>query len=156
MERWDVVAEGVVAVNLTFDASLVPDVETVIHDISYKGDKFIARTLELTPAFFYLTGQEPVAFPDAGSMTAWMAKFFRGSGEGDNNRSPQYVKDAIVAYKNRSHMSTRRGRAPKKINIESLGSLDDSILAQVDAAELSNLQATLARILSARAAAAEA
>jgi len=149
VERWDVTADGVFAIGLTFDAALVPDTDTVIKDISYRGDKFVNRTVELLPAYFDLQGQVPAVFEDAGAMTQWMAKFFRGAGEGDTNRSPQYVKDGISKNKSARGLAARRGRPPKKIEIEAIGSIDESVLAQVNHEELERLQATLARILAA-------
>ena len=149
VERWDVTADGVFAIGLTFDAALVPDTDTVIKDISYRGDKFVNRTVELLPAYFDLQGQVPAVFEDAGAMTQWMAKFFRGAGEGETNRSPQYVKDGISKNKSARGLAARRGRPPKKIEIEAIGSIDESVLAQVNHEELERLQATLARILAA-------
>ena len=149
VERWDVTADGVFAIGLTFDAALVPDTDTVIKDISYRGDKFVNRSVELLPAYFDLQGQVPAVFEDAGAMTQWMAKFFRGAGEGDTNRSPQYVKDGISKNKSARGLAARRGRPPKKIEIEAIGSIDESVLAQVNHEELERLQATLARILAA-------
>lgn len=154
VERFDVTADGVIAVGLTFDSAKVPDVDTVVHDISYRGDKFVNRDLPLVPTYFWMNGEAPAEFEDAGEMTAWMAKFFRGAGEGDSNRSPQYVKDAISAYKTARGIAARRGRPPKKIDIETLGSIDDAILNQVPAGELEKLQETLARLLANRAEAA--
>jgi hypothetical protein len=148
VERWDVTSDGVFAIGLTFEADKVPNTDTVIRDISYRGDKFVNRTLELLPTYFYLNGQEPEPFEDAGAMTQWMAKFFRGAGEGDTNRSPQYVKDGIAKNKTARGLAARRGRPPKKIEIESIGSIDESILSQVNHEELARLQATLARILA--------
>jgi len=149
VERWDVTADGVFAIGLTFDAALVPDTDTVIKDISYRGDKFVNRSVELLPAYFDLQGQVPAVFEDAGAMTQWMAKFFRGAGEGETNRSPQYVKDGISKNKTARGLASRRGRPPKKIEIEAIGSIDESVLAQVNHEELERLQATLARILAA-------
>ena len=149
VERWDVTADGVFAIGLTFDAVLVPDTDTVIKDISYRGDKFVNRSVELLPAYFDLQGQVPAVFEDAGAMTQWMAKFFRGAGEGETNRSPQYVKDGISKNKTARGLASRRGRPPKKIEIEAIGSIDESVLSQVNHEELERLQATLARILAA-------
>jgi len=149
VERWDVTADGVFAIGLTFDAALVPDTDTVIRDISYRGDKFVNRSVELLPAYFDLQGQVPAVFEDAGAMTQWMAKFFRGAGEGETNRSPQYVKDGISKNKTARGLASRRGRPPKKIEIEAIGSIDESVLSQVNHEELERLQATLARILAA-------
>lgn len=146
VERWDVTNDGVFAIGVTFLTNRIPDVDTVVRDISYRGDKFVTRDLDLVPLYFYVQGQEPAPFEDAGSMTQWMAKFFRGAGEGDNNRSPQYVKDAITAYKTDNGIASRRGRPPKKIDIENLGSVSEEVLAQVPEDELAKLQATLDRI----------
>lgn len=153
---WDVTNEGVYAIGLTFDAKKVPNTETVLHDISYRGDKAVNRDLLLVPTYFWMKGETPTEFEDAGEMTAWMAKFFRGAGEGENNRSPQYVKDAISAYKTAKGIASRRGRPPKKIEIEALGSLNDAMLAQVPDGELEKLRETLERLLGNRHEAAEA
>lgn len=151
VDRWDVTSDGVYAIGLTFDNKKVPSTETVLHDISYRGDKVVNRDLLLVPTYFWMNGEAPAEFEDAGEMTAWMAKFFRGAGEGDTNRSPQYVKDAISAYKTARGIASRRGRPPKKIDIESLGSIDEAILAQIGSEELAKLEATLARIRAAQA-----
>lgn len=151
VERFDVSSDGVYAIGLTFDSTKVPDTDTVIHDISYRGDKFVNRDLPLVPTYFWMNGETPAEFEDAGEMTAWMAKFFRGAGEGDTNRSPQYVKDAISNYKTARGIAARRGRPPKKIDIEALGSIDESILSQIPEGELAKLEATLARIRAAQA-----
>jgi hypothetical protein len=156
VDRWDVTLDGVYAIGLTFDASKVPATETVLHDISYRGDKAVNRDLLLVPTYFWMNGETPAEFEDAGEMTAWMAKFFRGAGEGENNRSPQYVKDAISAYKTAKGIASRRGRPPKKIEIEALGSLNDAMLAQVPDGELEKLRETLERLLGNRHEAAEA
>jgi hypothetical protein len=148
VERWDVTKDGVFAIGLTFQSDLVPDTDTVVRDISYRGDKFVNRTIELYPAYFDVQGIAPEEFEDAGAMTQWMAKFFRGAGEGETNRSPQYVKDGIAKNKTARGLAARRGRPPKKIEIESIGSIDESVLSQVNHDELARLQATLARILA--------
>jgi hypothetical protein len=154
VERFDVTNDGVFVVGLTFDSTRIPDTATLIHDISYRGDKFVTRDLPLVPTYDWVRGVAPAKFEDAGEMTAWMAKFFRGAGDGDNNRSPQYVKDAISAYKTAAGIASRRGRPPKKIDIETLGSIDEAILSQVPESELLKLQATLDRIRAAQAGAA--
>jgi hypothetical protein len=140
-------ADGAFANGVTFNADSIPDVETLIHDISYRGDKAVTRDLPLYPTYLWLNGETPAPFEDAGEMTLWMSKFFRGAaGENESNRSPQYVKDAITAYKTRLGISTRRGRPPTKISIENLGSIDPLLLAQVPADERAKLEATLARL----------
>lgn len=150
VEDWNITEDGVYAIGLTFDASRVPDAETVINDLSLRGDKMITRDLPLVPTYFWLKGEEPARFPDPASMTAWMAKFFRGAGDGDSNRSPQYLKDAIQAYKKDQGLVTRRGRPRTKIDIEALVNVNDDVLAKVSDEEIQKLETTLARIRAAK------
>lgn len=155
VESWDISESGVWAIGLTFDGNIVADADQLIHDLNYRGEKMIQRDLLLVPAYFWLDSV-PAAFADAGSMTLWMAKFFRGAGDGTNTRSPEYVKKAISAYKNRNHMNTRKGRKPSKIAVDTIGSIDPSILEQVSSQELENLKATLEKVLASKTAAVKA
>lgn len=150
VERWDVTNDGVYAVNLTFDASKIPSVEQVIHDISYRNGKHINRQLDLV--FLYpivKDNAEPPAFEDAASLTEWMAQYTRdGTGDGDSNRSPQYVKDAISAYKKDRNMPSRQGRPATKLTIEyaAFGSIPPEALRKVDPDELDKFLATVQKI----------
>ena len=150
VEEWVVTQDGVFVNGLTFDADIVADPDQILDDLCFRDGKEIKRDLPLVPSYLYVNGNEPEIFADAGSMTLWMAKFFRGAGEGDSTRSPEYVKKAIAAYKNNHNMKTRKGRMPKKIEVQALGSIDPSILATIDAQELERLKTTLENVLKSK------
>lgn len=141
-ERFDITHEGVVVVDLTFDGQYDPD--RIIYDISGRN-----RHVPLVPSWFYLQGENPEPFTDPLDMTKWMAQYFRrekGAGS-DESKSPQYVKDAIAAYKKEHNFPGRKGRKKTTVKIEELGEIEESLLAGVSVEELTKLRAKVNSIL---------
>jgi hypothetical protein len=147
VDRFDVTPDGVVAVGLRVDPQY--DVDKIVHDISTRGDKSVERRLDLLPAYFYINGDTPDPFADSNAMTQFMAQYFRGSGEAEG-RSPDYVKAAIAAYKKEHGLAVRRGRPPRTIKVEALSSIDPSVLANIDVAELEKLMETVRQSIESR------
>lgn len=141
----EVTPEGVNVVGFTVAEPY--DAAQIVHDLSVHGDKIVNRRVDLVPSFFYVNGEIPAEFADSGSMTLFMAQYFRGSGEVEG-RSPDYVKSAIAAFKKGHGLAAKRGRPSKTIKIEALGDLDESILANIDVTELQKLRETLERALA--------
>lgn len=144
VERFDVTPEGVFVIGFRVNSKYDPD--QIVKDISTKNGKTVDRRLDLVPHMFWAQGQEPEIFPDSGSMTQYMAQYARGAGgngEGESNRSPEYFKTAIADYKKQHGMTARRGRPPKTVKIESLGSIDPSVLAGLDPDELDKFIAVI-------------
>lgn len=144
VERFDIEDNGIVAVNLTFNPKY--DAKTIINDIYQRGDKVVNSRLELFPGHFQLLGQEPAPFTTADACTSWMTKTFKGAEGGEGNRSPQYAKDAIAEYKTTKGFAVPRGRPRKVIRISEIGSLNESVLEDVEPQELTKLKETLDRM----------
>lgn len=156
VERFDVTSEGVFAVNLSFDAEY--PAEQIVSDLYMRGDKVVERRLDLIPTYFWAQGETPDQFVDASEMTSWMVQYFKGAGEGDGSRSPQYVKDAITAHKKETGIAAPRGRKRKILRLDALDEIKPEVLAGVNDEELERLQVTISRALemSAQARAASA
>jgi hypothetical protein len=145
VERFDVTPEGVVAVNLSFDAN-VPH-EQIVSDLFKRGDTVVTRRLDLIPTYFWAQGETPADFADAGEMTAWMVQYFKGAGEGDGSRSPEYVKQAIADHKKETGIAAPRGRKRKIVRLDALDDIKPESLVGVDVEELKRLQATIERAM---------
>jgi len=154
VDRFDVTPDGVSAIGFRVDSQY--DSDKIVHDISTKGDKKIERRVDLVPSYFYLDGTAvPPLFADSNAMTQFMAQFGRGAGETEG-RSPEYFKSAIAGYKKGHGLTIRRGRPPRTIKIEALGSIDESVLANVNVEELEKFMETIKRVTEQRAALAAA
>jgi hypothetical protein len=155
VDRFDVTPDGVFAVGFRVDSQY--DSDKIVHDISTKGDKKVERRVDLIPAINYVHDSEtvPPLFADSNAMTQFMAQYARGS-EGAEGRSPDYFKAAIANYKKEHGLAIRRGRPPRTIKIEALGSIDESVLANVNVEELEKFMETVKRVTEQRAALAAA
>jgi len=155
VDRFDVTPDGIFAIG--FRVNTKYDADKIVHDISSKkGDKKVERRVDLVPSYFYLDGTAvPPLFADSNAMTQFMAQYARGA-EGTEGRSPDYFKAAIASYKKEHGLAIRRGRPPRTIKIEALGSIDESVLANVNVEELEKFMETVKRVTEQRAALAAA
>lgn len=136
--EFEVTPEGVRVIGLKFSNEY--ENEPIVQDLVSKASP--KNRINLLPAHLYIMGQEPEPFTNAVEMTNWMVTYLKGAG-GNENRSPQYAKNAIEAYKAKNGLSVPRGRPRKTFSIENLGKLNQGILADVPAEELENLLAAV-------------
>lgn len=150
VERFDYVpGEGVVAVGLTFNGGT--PAETLIADLSRRGDKVINRRLDFTELYPYFNGETPEPYLTSDEMTQWMVQFLKGSGDGDGSRSPQYAKDAIASYKAQHNIAAPRGRRRKLIRLDKINDIKVDSLLNVEDDELTQLRNTIEQALALRA-----
>lgn len=137
--KFDLVpGEGIVVKGFsTFSKYAQPS--TVLADVSGRD-----RRVDLIDSLPILQGNDPPAFTEPLDMTKWMQQYFRKPGE--DGKSPQYIKDAIAAYKAANGFPGRRGRPKKIIRIDQLGKLDVATLAQVNPEELDALEALINKV----------
>jgi hypothetical protein len=118
------------------------DAETIIRDITQRGDKAINPTLELFPSLYWLNGLDPLPYTAAQELTHDLTRFFHGSEGGEGNRSPKYAKDGIALYKNRMGFAVPRGRPRKSVTIR-IGELNEDALKDLPQEEITSLRTTL-------------
>lgn len=132
VERFDVTADGVTAVNLTIDEKYGSP-ESIIGLFPHT-DKI---RLDFFPLVYWASGEAPAHFTSSLELTNWMTKNAKVAGE--KGRSPKIFKDAIREYKEANGLAVPRGRPRKAVKIE-LGSLDPEALEGVEMSELTRLQ----------------
>lgn len=119
-----------------FSVSGQYDPNQVVTDVSGRD-----RRGNLLDSLPILNGEAPPAFTGESAsldMTKWMQQFFRTPGT--DGKSPEYIKDAIKAYKTEQGFPGRRGRPKRIIRIDQLGKLDIATLAQVNLDDLNALE----------------
>jgi hypothetical protein len=144
-ERFELGEDGITVVGLTFPEQY--DVEQVISDVYRRGDKVVNPKLSLFPGYYFLNGLDPIPYTGPQEMTADLTKIFHGAEGGDGNRSPQYAKDAIAAYKQLQGFAAPRGRPRKNVTLR-IGELNEDALRQLPAEEVENLKGALASLTS--------
>jgi hypothetical protein len=142
-ERFELGEDGITVVGLTVPEPL--DIEQVINDVYRRGDKVVNPKLSLFPGYYFLNGLDPIPYTNPQEMTADLTKIFHGAEGGDGNRSPQYAKDGIAAYKALQGFAAPRGRPRKNVTLR-IGELNEDALRQLPAEEVENLKGALANL----------
>lgn len=143
-ERFDVTPDGVYAIGVTVSAP--HDLLEIAADMLEHGPKRI----ELLPAYFWAQGEEPEQLDDAAIIQAWCIQFFRGAGEKDSAKLPDYLKKAVAAYKKSYNVGSPRGRKRQivKLDVESLDNISEDMLEGVDRGKLEALRRTIEAAMS--------
>lgn len=125
VESWDVTSDGLVAHNVTFDATYDPEV--IVRDINLK-----PRRAQLFPAILSIVNPEiePPHFDadDPTDITTYMVNFWKGSMGKDSSRVPEYVRIAASKYKERVGTKVRKGPKVKSINLKNVRDLNPETL----------------------------
>lgn len=149
VESWNPTASGVEATGFSVFENFDP--ETIIKDISSR-----TRRLDLLETLPYLNGQAPAPYANAEEITADTVQFYKGAVEEGSAKSPAYVKGAVASYKAANALAKKRGPKAKTIRLDKLDDLDESILSNMDEADIAILQAALTRVATSKAAEAAA
>ena len=144
VERFDVTSDGVFAINPTVSEDY--NLDTILHDLTHRGDKVVNRRMDFLPLHFWATGNVPAPFMSSTHLTIWMTQFLKGTGE--KGRSPQYAKDAIRDFKASNGLAVPRGRPRKTFKLTELGALNESALDGIDISELTKFRATLDSVIA--------
>lgn len=138
-ERFDITPEGVYVIGLTMDIG--SDVGQIASDMKLYGPTRIG----LLPAYLWAKGDIPDQLDDPKAVQRWAITFFRGAGEEDSTKLPEYMKKKVAEYKKLYSVGAPRGRKRKivKLDIEALDNLDDEVLDGVDMSKLEVLKRTI-------------
>lgn len=138
-ERFDVTPEGIYAIGVTMSAQY--DLSKIVADMMEHGPKRI----DLLPTYFWLSGAIPDQLDDSVVIQQYGIQFFRGAGEKDTSKFPDYFKTAAAEYKKAFNVGAPRGRKRTvvKLEVESLDSVSEEMLEGVGWEKLDALRRTV-------------
>lgn len=118
---------GLVANGFSVSTDLTVGPEKVLEDIGKRN-----RRLEMFPNYFWLFGNvTPPEFTNPQDMTNFMVQYLKGSVEEGTAKTPEYVRNAVSAYKAAAGLRTRRGPRRKIIRLDEIGKIDQNQLAEI-------------------------
>jgi len=125
VSNWLVTEDGLVAEGFTVVGPYKP--ETILHDISRKD-----RRAPLWPTIRWIMdpAMEPPHFKSNLDITTFMVQFFKGSVEAGTSRSPEYVRKAAGAYKDRTNTRVKRGPKVRTIQLKNVREINVETLSQ--------------------------